>query len=49
MPEEYYEYLLCKTFGKFPSEIEAQPARDMNRLLVIMAVEAEVRNANSGG
>jgi hypothetical protein len=49
VPEEYHEYLICKLLGKFPSEVEGEPARDIYRLLTMMAVENEVRNGQQGG
>jgi hypothetical protein len=48
VPEEYHEYLICKTFGKLPSEVDREPARDIYRLLTMMAVENEVQNAKQG-
>jgi len=49
IPEEYYEYLICEHFHKFPSEVEREPARDMYRLLVIMSVETEVQKTRQNG
>jgi hypothetical protein len=48
-PPEYAEYLICERFHKFPSEVEREPARDMDRLLIIMSVEAEVQRARNNG
>lgn len=45
-PAEYHTYLVCERLGKFPSEVEAQPFKDIQQLLLCMAVEAEVREAN---
>jgi hypothetical protein len=41
--------VLCKTFGKLPSELDREPAHAVNQLLTIMAVEAEVKAARQGG
>lgn len=49
VPEEYHEYIICKTFGKLPSELDREPARDIYRLLTMMAVESEVQEARRNG
>lgn len=41
-PEEYLTYLVMCKLHKFESEVNAEPARHINRLLTIMNVEGHV-------
>lgn len=45
MPNEYLEYLVCRTFHKLPSEVEREAARDILQLLTILEVESEIAEA----
>lgn len=40
-PPEYIDYILCKTFGWTPQELDAQDNNRINTFLQIMNLEAE--------
>lgn len=42
-PDEYVEFVVAREFGKWPSEVEREPAREIYRILMMMQVEADVR------
>lgn len=44
-PDEWLTYLVMDKLHKFESEVMREPARDIYRLLTIMAVEGEVQEA----
>lgn len=44
-PDEWLTYLVMDKLHKFESEVMREPARDIYRLLTIMAVEGEVNEA----
>lgn len=41
-PDELLTYRVMEKLNKFESEVNREPARDIYRLLTIMAVEADV-------
>ena len=47
VPDEWLEYLICERFHQLPSTVEREAARDIYRLLTIMTVEQEVREARA--
>jgi len=43
-PEEYIDYVLCKTFGWTPEQLERQDSQKIEEFLLIINLEREVQD-----